>query len=91
MANYQLSEEAKEDLFRIYQYGVAQFGETQAEKYFRMLHACFRKIAKFPTMFPITIKRDKELRFCVCGVDTIYYRFEENEVFIITIIGRQYF
>ncbi len=91
MANYILTEEAKEDLFRIFKYGVEQFGEGQAEKYFVMMHACFRKIAEFPTLFPITVKRNETLRFCVCGVDTIYYRIVDSQVHIITIIGRQHF
>lgn len=91
MANYILTEEAKDDLFRIYKYGVGQIGEIQAEKYFVMMHACFRKIAEFPLVFPETVKRNVTLRFCVCGVDTIYYQIVEANVHIITIIGRQNF
>lgn len=34
MANYRLSEEAKEDLIRIYQWDEKKFGMTQAETYF---------------------------------------------------------
>ncbi len=32
MSNYKLSNEAKNDLIRIHQFGVAQFGEVQADK-----------------------------------------------------------
>lgn len=32
MANYKLSTEAKDDLIRIYHYGVERFGATEAEK-----------------------------------------------------------
>jgi len=91
MAKYSLSEEAKDDLWRIFKYGVEQLGKIQAEKYFAMMHACFRKIAKFPLLFPTTVKRNATLRFCVCGVDTIYYQVVVNDVRIITIIGRQNF
>jgi putative addiction module CopG family antidote len=38
MASYKLSKEAKSDLKKIYRYGVVNFGEKQADKYF---HAFF--------------------------------------------------
>jgi toxin ParE1/3/4 len=91
MADFVLTEEAKEDLWRIYNFGVEQFGETQAEKYFAMMYGCFRKIAKFPLLFSVTVKRNIHLRFCVCGVDTIYYQIHKNQVRVLTIIGRQHF
>ena len=34
MAKYKLSNEAKNDLIRIHQYGVSKFGITQVDKYF---------------------------------------------------------
>ena len=34
MAEYRLSNVAKEDLIRIHQFGVKKFGITQADKYF---------------------------------------------------------
>lgn len=34
MAEYRLSNEAKNDLIRIHQYGLMNFGEAQADKYF---------------------------------------------------------
>jgi toxin ParE1/3/4 len=37
MANYKLTEQAREDLIRIHQYGMARFGEKQADKYFELL------------------------------------------------------
>ena len=48
MYHYDLSEQAKEDLLRIYEYGIGQFGIDQADKYFDMMHDCFSKIAKNP-------------------------------------------
>ena len=42
--SYFLTREAKEDLWRIYEFGVHRFGDTQADKYFSMLHECFEKI-----------------------------------------------
>jgi toxin ParE1/3/4 len=34
MKTYHLSNHAKEDLIRIHQYGILQFGEAQADQYF---------------------------------------------------------
>lgn len=91
MYNYFLSQEAKEDLFRIYEFGVYKFGVTQADKYQLLIHDCFDKIASNPFMFPEAIKYKHINRFCVCGVDTIYFNINGDEIEIITIIGRQNF
>jgi toxin ParE1/3/4 len=63
----------------------------QANKYYDMLFECFNKIASNPFMFPIVTKYKDIDRFCVCGVDTIYYNIKGGEIEIITIIGRQDF
>jgi toxin ParE1/3/4 len=91
MYNYFLTREAKEDLWRIYEFGVRVFGEQQADKYLLMLHECFEKILSNPFMFPVVINHNGVERYCVCGVDTIYYNIKSNEIEIITIIGRQDF
>ena len=91
MYDYDLSEQAKEDLLRIYEYGIGQFGLDQADKYFDMMHVCFNKIASNPFMFPANSNYRKIDRYCVCGVDTVYYNINGNEIEIITIIGRQDF
>ena len=89
MYNYTLTFGAKEDLWRIYEFGVYKFGITQSEKYFNMIHDCFDKIASNPYMFPETIKNKNSYRFCVCGVDAIYYKINNDEIEIIAIIGKQ--
>ena len=92
MYSYYLSSEAKEDLRRIYYYGVVQFGIDQADHYFNMIHDCFDRIEKDPLLFPSAEHIKKGYRYCVCGVDTIYYQITANErIEIITIIGRQDF
>ena len=91
MYSYSLTREAKEDLFRIYEYGINRFGAMQADKYQIMMYECFEKIASNPFMFPVVTKYKFIDRFCVCGVDTIYFNIIGNQVEIITIIGRQDF
>jgi toxin ParE1/3/4 len=89
MYDYKLSFEAEEDVIRIFEYGLGRFGLQQAIKYYDMMYDCFDKIASNPFMFPVVSYYKNADRFCVCGVDTIYYNVNEEEVEIITIIGRQ--
>ena len=86
-----MTREAKEDLWRIYKFGIYRFGEIQADKYLIMFYDCFDKIASNPFMFPKVSNYKNAERYCVCGVDTIYYNIKGYEIEIITIIGRQDF
>ncbi len=89
MANYRLSNEAKKDLIIIHHYGVQKFGITQADKYFDAFFDYFDIIAQRPFSFESIDYIKKGYRRCVCGVDSIYYRIENDTVEIMAIIGRQ--
>ena len=51
MANYKLSNSAKEDLIRIHHHGVKKFGVIQADKYFESFFEYFDIIAQRPFSF----------------------------------------
>jgi toxin ParE1/3/4 len=89
MPDYRLSNDAKEDLIRIHQYGVRKFGIRQADKYFHAFFECFDRIATNPYQFESVDNIRSGYRRCVCGVDTIYFRINKSMVEIISIIGRQ--
>ena len=89
MGKYRISEVAKEDLIRIHHYGTLQFGEEQAEKYFNAFFEKFELIANRPYSFESVEFIKNGYRKCVCGIDTIFYRINDNVVEIMTIIGRQ--
>jgi toxin ParE1/3/4 len=89
MANYKLSNEAKEDLIRIHHYGVEKFGMSQADKYFNTFFEYFDTIAQNPFSFESVDYIRKGYRRCVCGSDSIYYRLENDIVEIMAVIGRQ--
>jgi toxin ParE1/3/4 len=91
MYKYDLSEKAKEDLFQIYEFGIAKFGESQADKYFDMMHECFTKIAMYPFLFSAISNVKANYRKCICGVDAIYYKVNKDAIEINAIIGRQDF
>lgn len=89
MAKYKLSNTAKEDLIRIHHYGVKKFGEAQADKYFDSFFEYFEIIAKHPFSFESVDFIKTGYRRCVCGTDSIYYKINNDNVEIMTIIGRQ--
>jgi len=89
MAEYRLSNTAKEDLIRIHHYGVEKFGITQADKYFDSFFDYFEIIAQRPFSFESVDYIKKGYRRCPCGSDTIYYRINDNIVEIMAIVGMQ--
>jgi toxin ParE1/3/4 len=89
MANYKLSNEAKEDLIRIHQYGMRQFGIKQADKYLNTFFECFDRIANNPLSFEAVDYIKIGYRRCVCGVDSIYFKINNESIEIIAIIGKQ--
>lgn len=88
MDDYILNNDAKEDFWRIYEYGRNRFGLIQADKYYYMMLISFQRIAANPLMFPVA-SQNPNYRSCVCGVDTIYFKINSNVVEIMAIIGRQ--
>jgi toxin ParE1/3/4 len=91
MYSYKLNIQAEEDLTRIFEYGMGRFGLLQANKYYEMLFDCFTKITSNPFLFPEAIRYREGYRYCVCGVDTIFYKINSDMVEIMAIIGRQNF
>ena len=89
MANYRLSNAAKDDLIRIHHYGIEKFGMTQADKYFDTFFEYFEIIAQRPYAFESVEYIKNGYRRCPCGSDSIYYRITDNIVEIMAIVGRQ--
>ncbi|MFT6167006.1 MAG: toxin ParE1/3/4 [Vicingaceae bacterium] len=89
MYNYKISVETKEDLKRIYKYGVSKFGMNQADKYYEALFNHFELIARRPLSFNSVDHIRKDYRRCPCGSNSIYYKISDNYVEIMAIIGRQ--
>lgn len=89
MIEYRLSNEAKEDLIRIHQYGIEKSGMDQADKYFNTFFKYFDIIAQQPFSFESIDYIRKGYRRCACGSDSIYYRINNGIVEIMVIVGRQ--
>lgn len=89
MANFRISNTAKEDLIRIHHYGVQKFGVKQADKYFNSFFEYFEIIAQRPFSFESVDFIKKGYRRCVCGSDSIFFKINEDMVEIMAIIGKQ--
>ena len=89
MARYKITTEAKEDLIRIYHYGVQRFGEKQADKYYESFFKYFEMIAERPYSFESVNSIKTGYRRCVCGSDSIFFKLNEDTVDIMAIIGKQ--
>lgn len=91
MGIYKLTEDAKNDLLRIYRYGVKEFGEAQADLYYDLLIRHFERIADNPDLYQAVDHIRKGYRRSVCGVDSIFYRVVDDVIEIISILNRQDF
>ena len=89
MGAYKLSEDAKADLIRIYQHGLKEHGEVQAEAYFNAFFDRFELLAEQPLLYPAVDSIRAGYRRSVCGVDSIYYQVQGGTVEIMAIIGQQ--
>jgi len=89
MGGYKLTEDAKNDLRRIYRYGVREFGETRADLYYDALFQRFEEIADNPCLYQTVDHIRRGYRRSVCGVDNIFYRIVGDTVEIVAILGRQ--
>ena len=89
MGSYRLTSDAKEDLWRIYHWGVRKYGETAADQYYSAFFDRFEQIAQQPYLYKSADDIRLGYRQSTCGVDTIYYRIAGDFVEIMNILGRQ--
>jgi toxin ParE1/3/4 len=88
MVSYKLSNRATADLVRIWLRGLREYGLEQADKYYNTL---FDRLELAENLFLYQAVDDihEGYRRSPCGVDAIYYRFENDIVEIMSIIGQQ--
>jgi len=89
MPEYRLSNEAKEDLINIAQYGDDNFGVKQSNQYRDQLAQRLKILAEQPALYPAVDHIRPGYRRSVCGSHSIYYRVGPNIIEITRILGRQ--
>lgn len=89
MAKYKLSQDAKEDLWRIYHWGSQVHGQEKADYYYNAFFDHFELLAEQPALYPAVEHIHEGYRRSVCGVDTVYYRIDGEHIEIMAVIGQQ--
>ena len=89
MASYRLAPQAEADLYRIWLYGVRQWGVDAADEYHRAFHERFATIAAHPLRYPAVDHIRKGYRRSVLRSDSIYFRIDGETVEIMAIVGQQ--
>ena len=89
MGTYRLSEEAKDDLIAIHQFGVREFGRAKADEYFWQLFQRFEVLAETPLLYQEVADIRDGYRRSVCGVHSIYYRIAGDDVEVMAILRSQ--
>lgn len=89
MPEYKISANAKEDLKRIYVYGLVEFGEEKADIYFLGLYDTFDEIASNPYLYQSIDEIRPGYRRCSYYTDSIYYRISNSTIEIMAILGSQ--
>ena len=88
MADYKISIQAEFDIDRIYEFGLDQFGEAQADKHHMEIYSHLQFIAEHPDLYPLSELNG--FHKSVFGPYSIYYRaLESGAVYIVRILGRQ--
>ena len=89
MASYRLSGRADEDLRRLYEYGILQYGLERADRYYNGLIERLEELAEDPHLWQAVDHIRPGYRRSVYGRHSIYYRIDPNEIVIVRILGRQ--
>ena len=89
MANYKISPEAENDLYRIWLYGLEHWGLNAADLYINDLFVRFQRIADNPLQFPDVEHIRTGYCRCALGKESIYFRCTDDAVEIMAVIGKQ--
>lgn len=89
MAKYHLSKKAEDDLLQIAHYGNEHFGLKQSRYYRDKFKQHFDDLAAQPQHYQTVEHIRHGYRRSVCGVHSIYYQIEGNDIAIMRVLGRQ--
>ncbi len=89
MRTFKLSNDAKKDLRRIYQYDCQAFSQQQADNYFYSFFSMFEKLPANPYSYQSVDHIRIGCRPDVYCSDSIYYRVTEIGIEIMAILGGQ--
>jgi len=91
MSKYQLiiSNEADQDLDRLYVDGYKRWGEEQADKYYDGLLAHFDALCENPSLYRAVDEIREGYRRSVFGKHAIYYRISNNAIEVMGLVKHE--
>lgn len=89
MAHYELTPLAQDDLVGLHQYGVRQWGLTQADTYLSELFDHFEKIATDPHRYPAVTDIHPNARRSVFAPHAVYFEIIDEAILVLGIIRSQ--
>lgn len=89
MADYSLSVLAVDDLQRIYDFSLEQFGDVQATAYLMGLEETFMRLAARPTTAPAVDDIRPGYRRCIYEQHAIYFRVDGNDIYVVRILNHR--
>lgn len=89
MTHYSLTWRADVDLEKILDYGIEEYGLDNALAYYDKLTQRFLVLVEQPYLYQSVDHIRTGCRRSVCGIHSIYYRIESEEIIIIRILHNQ--
>ena len=89
MTHYTLTWRADVDLERILDYGIEEYGLDDALAYYNKLTQRFSVLVEQPYLYQSVDHIRTGYRRSVCGIHSIYYRIQSEEIIIIRILHNQ--
>ena len=89
MASYKLSAKADDDLDRLYEYGIINFGLAAADYYYDGMISRFLELAENPLLWQKVDYIRVGYHRSVYGSNSIYYCIEGKDIIIMRILGRE--
>lgn len=81
-----LSPKAYEDLELIYEHTLSKWGFKQAEKYIDLIYGAMREIERYPNIGVVYKTPLFTYRKLVVGNHILYYRLENDNLFVIRVL-----
>ena len=89
MKGYRLTVEAEYDLDGILDTGIDEHGLEAALSYYDNLERRFAELVENPLHYPAVDYVSVGYRRTVCGVHSVYYRVEKDEIVIVRVLKKQ--
>lgn len=89
MGAYKISEEAKNDIAKLYEYGIVSFGLTQAQSYVMNMHYQFQKLANDSYIGRTASEFSEGLFWFNYKSHVIFYNHLNTDVYVVRVLSQR--